>query len=130
MNTTNETFSPDGVAVLAGSLLKTDVLGRITIGRAQREAILDAFEVSGMTGSAFALAQGIKIQTFASWIQKRRRARGDYQNEALCRKLRMRKDRSVHSKKIARPQAPMNLIEVDLKNETPQTQKPLEAQVR
>ncbi|NJM38918.1 MAG: hypothetical protein HC845_14205, partial [Akkermansiaceae bacterium] len=51
MNTANETFPPDGVAVLAGSLLKTDVLGRITIGRAQREAILDAFEVSGMTGS-------------------------------------------------------------------------------
>jgi hypothetical protein len=76
---------PDTVG---GDILKTDVLGRITIGRAQREAILDAFEVSGMSGQAFALQHGIKIQTFASWIQKRRRVRGDYQNEALCRKLR------------------------------------------
>ncbi len=53
--------------VIAGDILKTDVLGRITVGRAQRDAILDVFEASGMTGSAFALHHGIKIQTFASW---------------------------------------------------------------
>jgi hypothetical protein len=115
---------PDAVG---GDILKTDVLGRVTVGRAQREAILDAFEASGMTGSAFALHHGIKIQTFASWIQKRRRKRGDYQNEALCRKLRMRKNPpAVGSKKAARPQPPMNLIEVNLQNETPKMSEALE----
>ncbi len=33
---------------VGGDILKTDVLGRITVGSAQREAILDAFESSGM----------------------------------------------------------------------------------
>jgi hypothetical protein len=113
--------------VIAGDILKTDVLGRITVGRAQREAILDAFEASGMTGSAFALHHGIKIQTFASWIQKRRHKRGDYQNEEVCRKLRMRKDPpAVGSKKAARPQLSMNLIEVNLQNETPEMHEALE----
>lgn len=84
---TKETSASE--VVIVGDILKTDLLGRITIGRAQRETILDVFEASGMTGSAFALHHGIKIQTFASWIQKRRRVRGDYQNEAGCRKFRM-----------------------------------------
>ena len=115
---TNEISTSVGVSVVAGDILKTDVLGRITVGRAQREAILDAFEASAMTGSAFAQRHGIKIQTFASWIQKRRRARGDYQNEAMCRKLRMRKEPpATRPKKVPRPQAAMNLIEVDLQKE-------------
>jgi hypothetical protein len=112
---------------VGGDILKTDVLGRITVGSAQREAILDAFEASGMTGQAFALHHGIKIQTFASWIQKRRRRRGDYQNESLCRKLRMRKDPpQVGLKKVARPQVSMNLIEVNLQNETPKMHEAFE----
>ena len=112
---------------VGGDILKTDVLGRITVGSAQREAILDAFEASGMSGQAFALHHGIKIQTFASWMQKRRRRRGDYQNESLCRKLRMRKDPpQVGLKKVARPQVSMNLIEVNLQNETPKMHGALE----
>jgi hypothetical protein len=80
-----------------------------------------------MTGQAFALHHGIKVQTFASWIQKRRRERGDYQNEALCCQLHMRKDPpTTDSKKIARPQASMNLIEVNLNREAPQMQEALE----
>jgi hypothetical protein len=120
MNTKNEISPSEGVALVAGEILKTDVLGRVTVSRSQREAILDVFEISGMAGSAFALAHGIKIQTFASWIQKRRRARGDYQNEAMCRKLRMRKDESpTRLRKKSRPQVPLNLIEVDLQKEPP-----------
>lgn len=112
---------------VGGDILKTDVLGGITVGSAQREAILDAFEASGMTGQAFALHHGIKIQTFASLMQKRRRRRGDYQNESLCRKLRMRKDPpQVGLKKVARPQVSMNLIEVNLQNETPIMHEALE----
>jgi hypothetical protein len=128
MTMTKETSTSEGLAVVAGDILKTDVLGRITISRAQREAILDAFEASGMTGSTFALHHGIKIQTFASWIQKRRRARGDYQNEAVCRKLRMHKDPpcATRSQKEPRPQTPMNLVEVDLLKDTSSVCEPLE----
>jgi len=130
MNTTNEFNASQDLTVIGGQILKTDVLGRVTVGREQREAILNAFEVSGMTGQAFALHHGIKIQTFASWIQKRRRARGDDQNEAMCRKLRMRKDASDTSstqlQQASRPQAPMQLIEVTLQKETSSPCAPLE----
>ena len=119
---TNEKSTSERVTAVAGDILKTDVLGRITVGRAQREAIVDAFELSGMSGQAFALHHGLKIQTFASWIQKRRRGRGDYQNEAVCRKLRMRKDPPVTCPiKATRPTGSMHLIEVDLQKDTPNT---------
>ena len=88
MTTTNEQSGAEVLSTVSGVLLKADVLGRVTLGREQREAMLDAFEASGMSGQAFALQHGIKIQTFASWIQKRRHARGDYQKEAVCHKLR------------------------------------------
>jgi hypothetical protein len=53
--------------------------------------------------------------------------RGDYQNEAVCRKLRMRKDPPpVGLKKATRPQTSMNLIEVNLQNETPKMHEALE----
>jgi hypothetical protein len=50
--------------------------------RRRREAILDDFENSGMSGAAYARRHGINYQTFANWIQKRRRSRGDYDNGA------------------------------------------------
>lgn len=59
-------------------ILKRDGLGRVTHSRQQRERLLDEFERSGMKGVPFARMAGINYQTFASWIQKRRRARGDY----------------------------------------------------
>ena len=59
-------------------ILKTDVLGRVSMPADRREAILDAFEQSGMSGQAFAKQIGVKYPTFASWIQKRRRLRGEY----------------------------------------------------
>ncbi len=59
-------------------ILKTDALGRVRMPGERREAILDAFEKSGMSGQAFARHIGVKYPTFASWIQKRRRDRGDY----------------------------------------------------
>ena len=118
MTTTNEQSSAEVLSTVSGVLLKADVLGRVTLGREQREAMLDAFEASGMSGQAFALQHGIKIQTFASWIQKRRHARGDYQNETVCRKLRMRKYTTPSlPQKTTSPRAALNLIEVDLRKE-------------
>jgi transposase-like protein len=57
-------------------ILKTDVLGRVRMPADKREAILDEFERSGMSGAKFAERIGVKYQTFASWVQKRRRKRG------------------------------------------------------
>ena len=61
-------------------ILKRDSLGRVTMVREQREALLDEFARSGLKGAAFARAVGINYQTFASWVQPRRHARGDYPN--------------------------------------------------
>jgi hypothetical protein len=59
-------------------LLKLDCLGRLRFSREQREAILDAFELSGLTGPQFCSQHGVKYQTFATWLQKRKRATGSY----------------------------------------------------
>ena len=58
------------------TILKSDVLGRVTTSRVQREGLLDEFERSGMKGLPFARMSGVKYPTFASWVQQRRRARG------------------------------------------------------
>ena len=64
-------------------ILKTDALGRVRMPADRREAILDAFEQSGMSGQAFAKHVGVKYPTFASWIQKRRRLRSGYPQKKL-----------------------------------------------
>lgn len=61
-------------------MLKTSVLGRVKTGTRQREAMLDEFERSGLSGTRFAAVAGVNYQTFASWVQKRRRAMGAYNN--------------------------------------------------
>jgi hypothetical protein len=57
----------------APTILKTDALGRIHTPRDQREALLDAFEQSGMNGAAFCRSHGLRYTTFASWRHARRR---------------------------------------------------------
>jgi hypothetical protein len=66
-------------SIAGGQLLKTDVLGRVRTPVDRREMLLDEFEKSGVSGKKFAAMTGVGYQTFASWIQKRRRARGDYE---------------------------------------------------
>lgn len=58
-------------------ILKTDVLGRVYMPKERREAILDAFERSSMSGQAFAAHVGVKYPTLATWLQRRRHKRGD-----------------------------------------------------
>ena len=55
------------------NVIKTDRLGRMTLSRAHRESLLDAFADSAMSGQAFARSHGIKYTTFANWVQKRHR---------------------------------------------------------
>ena len=58
-----------------GALLKTDGLDRVKTPPERREQLLDEFERSGVTGTKFAALAGIKYQTFAAWVCKRRRQR-------------------------------------------------------
>ena len=71
MSTTFNNKEPD-------EILKRDELGRLRTSAHRREAILDDFESGAMSGSAYARLHGIRYTTFANWIQKRRRQRGDY----------------------------------------------------
>jgi len=101
-------------------IVKTDVIGRVKIDRAHREQMLDAFEASGMSAAAFSQLHGVKQQTFASWIQKRRRARGDYENEEIRRKLRM--GQGPNNPKPSKPKSSdlptLNFIELDTNSRT------------
>ncbi len=65
-----------------GALLRTDGLGRIKTPPQRREQLLDEFERSGVSGTKFAALAGIKYQTFAAWVYKRRRQREGATNTA------------------------------------------------
>ena len=56
-------------------LLKIDTRGRVRSTQQQRDAVLDAYEASGLSGPEFSRVHGIKYQTFATWRQKRRESR-------------------------------------------------------
>ena len=53
-------------------LLKTDVMGRVKTPAARRELLLDEFERSGTSGQKFAELVGVRYQTFATWVQRRK----------------------------------------------------------
>ena len=57
------------------TILKTDTLGRVQTSPEHREAWLDAFERSNMSGAAFARLHGIRYTTFASWRKRRKQQR-------------------------------------------------------
>lgn len=61
--------------VSSAPLLKTDTLGRVKTPAARREQLLDEFEHSGASGKTFAGLVGVKYQTFATWVQQRKRRR-------------------------------------------------------
>ena len=69
-------------------ILRTDVLGRVKMPQERREALLDEFEKSGLSGQKFAALVGVKYPTFATWSQKRRRARGAYRPLKRPKRLR------------------------------------------
>lgn len=55
-------------------ILKRDSVGRVKVTRDRRQAILEEFDRSGMTGAAFARHYGIQYSTFAAWVAKRRKS--------------------------------------------------------
>ena len=55
--------------------IKTDKAGRRRLSHEHKEALLDAFESSSMSGAQFAKKYGLVYPTFASWVKKRRESR-------------------------------------------------------
>jgi transposase-like protein len=57
---------------------KRDSKGRRITPKARRQELLAAYEQSGLTQAAFARREGVKYQTFASWVSEggRRSAAG------------------------------------------------------
>ena len=58
-------------------IFKTDARGHIRVPVGRREALLDEFEKSGMSGAKFARFADIHYGTFATWAQRRRKQRAE-----------------------------------------------------
>src|SRR6478672_13260644 len=67
--------SPNCAQSVPEEILKQDQRGRIRTPLARREALLDEYERSSLSGVKFAAAVGVKYATFANWVQKRRKHR-------------------------------------------------------
>lgn len=70
------------------ALIKTDVLGRMHRTPEQRERILNEYERSGVSGPKFAALCGVKYQTFASWLARRKSQRQSHPKRQPQRKRR------------------------------------------
>lgn len=55
-----------------GAVIRADRRGRMLVSPGQREALLDEFERSGLSGMAFCKLHGLVYPTFAAWRKKRR----------------------------------------------------------
>ena len=56
-----------------GEIIKTDVRGRMRVSTERRQSLLAEYDQSGLSAKKFAQLAGIKYQTLANWLQKRRR---------------------------------------------------------
>lgn len=56
-------------------ILKTDKRGRVRNTPERRRELLEQFDQSGLSGPKFAAVTGLKYQTLASWLQRRRMER-------------------------------------------------------
>jgi len=54
------------------NVLPVDERGRVRVSRDRREALLEEFESSGMSGAKFARLAGVKYPTFMYWLKQRR----------------------------------------------------------
>ena len=55
------------------AILKSDCRGRLRYSAEQRAALVEAYQASGLSGPRFAAIHGVKYQTLASWLQKRKK---------------------------------------------------------
>jgi transposase-like protein len=54
------------------TIIRTGSDGRLRFTRDQRQALLDAYDSSGLSAMAFARGHGVHYQTFVAWLRKRR----------------------------------------------------------
>jgi hypothetical protein len=59
--------------IKAMEVLKTDERGRVRVPKERRDALLDEFERSRLSGAKFAAHYGLKYSSFAGWVQRRKR---------------------------------------------------------
>jgi hypothetical protein len=59
---------------VGGGLVKRDALGRVRTNRQEREALLEEFGRSGLSGPQFARVAGVKYQTLATWRQQQNKS--------------------------------------------------------
>lgn len=84
---------------LTNGILRTDARGWVHTPAERREALLNEFEKSGMSGKKFAPFIGIKHQTFSNWVTKRRRARQGRSSGTVAAA-------TVQTSSICKPQQP------------------------
>ena len=65
------------VAMDENIVLKTDRRGRVRTPVEQREHAVAEWERSGLSARRFAEMAGVKYQTFAAWVARKRKAGGD-----------------------------------------------------
>jgi transposase-like protein len=54
------------------TIIRTGSDGRLRFTQDQRQALLDAYDASGLSAMAFARGHGVHYQTFIAWLRKRR----------------------------------------------------------
>jgi transposase-like protein len=59
-------------------ILKTDRRGRLRYTAEQKQALVEAYEASGLSCPRFAALHGVNYQTLVSWLKKRRQVDSDH----------------------------------------------------
>jgi len=59
-------------------ILKADRRGRLRYTAEQKQALVEAYETSGLSCPRFAALHGVHYQTLVSWLKKRRQADPDH----------------------------------------------------
>ena len=81
----------------APSLIKTDAVARLHPTPQQRDQILDEYEHSGLSGPKFEALCGVKYQTFAAWLARRK-------NPKLAHRPRRRQPKPIPQiRRLLRP---------------------------
>lgn len=59
-------------------ILKADRRGRLRYTPEQKQALIEAYQTSGLSAPRFAAMHGVNYQTLVSWLKKRRHADPDH----------------------------------------------------
>src|SRR3954466_13880927 len=69
--------SPMSTDAAPADIFKQDTRGRVRTPVERREALLEEFERSGVSGAEFARLAGLKYSSFQNWARRRRRGRAE-----------------------------------------------------